>query len=88
MSKDGFLDGEITEESVKAALDVFYRKRVQERISSSDLTARELDIIMEEIENIRQGHPRFFKASDFREDMSPDELYRAVIDSVRLKIRR
>lgn len=88
MSKDGFLDGEITEESVKAALDVFYRKRVQERISSSDLTARELDIITEEIENIRQGHPRFFKASDFREDMSPDELYRAVIDSVRLKIRR
>ena len=88
MSKDGFLDGEITEERVKTALDAFYRRRVQERITNSNLTTREFDIVMQEIENIRQGSPEVLKTSDLREDMSPDELCKAIIDCVRLRTRR
>lgn len=88
MSKDGFLDGEITEERVKTALDAFYRRRVQERITNSNLTTREFDIVMQEIENIRQGTPEVLKTSDLREDMSPDELCKAIIDCVRLRTRR
>lgn len=87
MSKDGFLEGAITEESVKPALEAFYRKRVQDRIISANLTTREMDIVTEEIENIRNGHSNFFNTADFNPDMSPDELFKIVIDRVKLKIR-
>lgn len=88
MSKGGYLDGEITEETSATAVRHFMAAKIQEKVSNGDVTPKEIDMVAREIRKIRQGISNIIDLDDITPDSTPDDIFRIILEEIRLQNRR
>lgn len=88
MNTGGYLEGDITPETCAVAIRLFISDRLQEKVINDEITVSEIGMVAKEIKNLMNGINNIISEDDVIPDSTPEDIFRIILDKIRIKNRK